>query len=127
MITAFLFFVNIWVYIKSGLKPFLRLKPSISLIEVYESPAGIFFITPLFPLEPFAPNEIYRVFFKKYQGEVAEEKSILENSFKQNKLFWIIFIMLLISLTGNFLDPYISTGTNFYTFFIYPFPDLKFI
>ena len=82
MITAFLFFVNIRVCIKSGLKPFLRLKPSISFIEVYESPAGIFFTTPLFPLEPFAPNEIYRVSFKKYQGEVTEEKSILENSFK---------------------------------------------
>jgi hypothetical protein len=63
------------------------LKPFLSPREIYENLAGIFFITPSFPLEIFAHNEKYRVFLKKYQGGVAEEKSILENSFMQNKLF----------------------------------------
>ena len=52
--------------------------------------------------EIFAQNEKHREFLRKYQGDGAEKKFLLDNKFKQNKIFRIIFIMLLIFLTGNF-------------------------
>jgi hypothetical protein len=48
----------------------------------------------------------------------AEEKYILENRLVQFKKIKIIFVMLSIFLTGNFSDPFISTGTHFISFYL---------
>jgi len=100
------------VYVKQVQKPFFESKVVVFSQRGLRKSGRNFFITPLFPLEIFAQNEKHREFLKKYQGEGAEKKSFLENKFKQNKTFRIIFIMLLIFLTGNFSDPFISTGNH---------------
>jgi len=87
-------------------------------MRVFQKSGRNFFVTPLFPLEIFAQNEKYRVISKKYYGEVAERKYTSGKNLKKNKTSLIIFTMLLIFLTGNFSNPYISTGTHFFIFYL---------
>jgi hypothetical protein len=47
---------------------------------------------------------------------VVEGKYTFEKNIKYNKISLIIFRILLFFLTGNFSNPYISTGTYFPTF-----------
>ncbi|AAM07980.1 predicted protein [Methanosarcina acetivorans C2A] len=100
------------VYAKQAQKTFFGVKILVfSQIGLRKSGRN-FFTTPLFPLEIFAQNEKHREILKKCKGDGAEKKFLLDNKLKQNKTFKIIFIMILIFLTGIFSDPFISTGTH---------------
>lgn len=55
-------------------------------------------------------------FLEKLQRISTEEKYILESRLIQFRKTQIIFVMLSIFLTGNFSDPFISTGTYFISF-----------